>query len=71
MITTGTVKFFKNERDFGFIVSDNEQIEVHFRGVDVIADAGFRPQRGDRVGFDLVHPREDPDRPFAKRVAGL
>ena len=49
----GTVKWFDNEKGYGFIESDNgEDVFVHFTG---IKEEGFRSlDEGQAVEFDLV-----------------
>lgn len=45
---TGVVKFFKNDKGFGFITSDdNEEIFFHFSGTSEPIS------KGDRVEFEI------------------
>jgi cold shock CspA family protein len=70
MITTGTVKFFKDDdhRHFGFIEADvGGMKDVYFKSGELV-NVGYTPRRGDRVRFKLVIPRVDRDRPYAERV---
>ena len=52
---TGTVKFFNNEKGFGFISrEDGDDVFVHFSNID---GSGFRTlEEGQRVEFE-VGPR--------------
>lgn len=53
-MSTGTVKWFNEEKGFGFITSDesNKDIFVHFSG---IASSGFKKlNEGAKVEFDTV-----------------
>jgi len=52
-VSTGTVKWFSNEKGYGFISrEDGEDIFVHF---SAIAGEGYRSlQEGQAVEFDVV-----------------
>jgi CspA family cold shock protein len=51
-VTTGIVKFFNNEKGFGFISrEDGDDVFVHFSN---IAGSGFKTlDEGQRVEFDI------------------
>jgi len=52
-VSTGTVKWFSNEKGYGFISrEDGDDIFVHF---SAIAGEGYRSlQEGQQVEFDVV-----------------
>lgn len=57
---TGIVKFFNNEKGFGFIAPDNGQrdIFVHYSSIQ---STGFRSlNEGDRVEFTLADSDKGP-----------
>lgn len=57
---TGIVKFFNNEKGFGFIAPDNGQrdIFVHYSSIQ---SNGFRSlMEGDRVEFTLENSEKGP-----------
>jgi len=53
----GTVKFFNNMKNFGFIAADDgKEYFVHSSGVK----AGTRLKEGDRVSFEVVDGDKGP-----------
>jgi cold shock protein len=53
-MTTGTVKFFNDERGYGFITPEDGGPDV-FLHVSALEAAGLqRVSEGDRLSFDLV-----------------
>lgn len=57
---TGIVKFFNNEKGFGFIAPDNGQRDI-FVHYSAIQSTGFRSlNEGDRVEFTLADSDKGP-----------
>ena len=58
-MATGTVKFFNNEKGYGFISRDNEDdVFVHFSN---IAGDGYRSlEEGQAVEFEIVDGPKGP-----------
>lgn len=63
-VATGTVKWFNDDKGYGFIETDgSEDVFVHF---SAIAGEGYRSlQEGAQVEFDIV---PDPKGPRAENV---
>jgi len=60
-MATGTVKFFNNEKGFGFITPANgdKDVFVHFSNV---AGDGFKSlEDGQQVEFDVAEGRKGPE----------
>lgn len=58
----GTVKWFKDEKGFGFIVRDDgeKDVFVHHSAIQD-ADGGFKTlNEGDKVEFDVVQGQKGP-----------
>jgi len=63
-VTTGTVKWFSNEKGYGFIAqSDGDDVFVHF---SAITGEGYKTlQEGQEVEFEVV------DGPKGKQAANV
>ncbi len=60
MPTTGTVKWFNDEKGFGFITRDDGEKDV-FCHFSAISGDGFKSlQEGDKVEFDVVAGQKGP-----------
>jgi cold shock protein len=60
-MATGTVKFFNNEKGFGFITptTGEKDVFVHFSNVE---GDGFKSlEEGQQVEFDLAEGRKGPE----------
>jgi CspA family cold shock protein len=57
MLATGTVKFFNNEKGFGFISREQgEDVFVHFSNIE---GTGYKTlQEGQQVEFDVAPGRK-------------
>jgi CspA family cold shock protein len=56
-VATGTVKWFSNEKGYGFIArEDGPDVFVHYKAID---GQGYRTlEEGQRVEFDVVPGRK-------------
>ena len=56
-MATGTVKWFSNEKGYGFIArEDGPDVFVHYKAID---GSGYRTlEEGQRVEFDVVPGRK-------------
>ncbi len=60
MPTTGSVKWFNDEKGFGFITRDDGEKDV-FCHFSAISGDGFKSlQEGDKVEFDVVAGQKGP-----------
>ena len=62
MRTTGTVKWFNDEKGFGFITRDDGEKDVFCHHSAIKADGGGRRtlQEGAKVEFDVVQGAKGP-----------
>ena len=60
-MATGTVKFFNNEKGFGFITpsTGDKDVFVHFS--NVMGDGFKSLEEGQQVEFDLAEGRKGPE----------
>ena len=60
-MATGTVKFFNNEKGYGFITpsSGDQDVFVHFS--NIVGDGFKRLDDGQQVEFDVAEGRKGPE----------
>jgi CspA family cold shock protein len=69
---TGTIKFFNNERGFGFITTDEDpDLDIYVNIVDVIPAHRSPGLNGtERVEFDIIVAPKGPQATNVKRLFG-
>ena len=70
-MTRGTVKFFNDQRGFGFIQPDDggKDIFVHLSAVE---RAGMRVlNEGQKIAFDVVTDRKNPGKSSAENLRAV
>jgi len=70
-MTRGTVKFFNDQRGFGFIQPDDggKDIFVHISAVE---RAGMRVlSEGQKIAFDVVADRKNPGKSSAENLQAV
>jgi len=69
MRITGTVKWFNNEKGFGFITREDGQKDCFVHHTAILSE-GFRSlNEGDRVEFDVVQGQKGPAAQNVVRLA--
>ena len=64
-VQTGKIKFYSDERGYGFLIPDDEGTDLFFH-IRAVA-AGFYPRAGDRVSF--IEAKDRAGRRCAEKVA--
>ncbi len=71
MATTGTVKWFSDQKGFGFIARDDGQGDL-FVHHSAIQGEGFKTlAEGDRVEFELVQGQKGPAAENVTKTVGV
>ena len=60
-MATGTVKFFNNDRGFGFITPTSGEKDVFVHASNLAGDGHKSLEEGQQVEFDLAEGRKGPE----------
>jgi CspA family cold shock protein len=60
-MATGTVKFFNNEKGFGFITPSTGEKDVFVHFSNVVGDGFKSLEEGQQVEFDVAEGRKGPE----------
>ena len=60
-MATGTVKFFNNDRGFGFITPTSGEKDVFVHSSNLVGDGYKSLEEGQQVEFDLAEGRKGPE----------
>jgi CspA family cold shock protein len=60
-MATGTVKFFNNDRGFGFITPTTGEKDVFVHSSNVVGEGYKNLEEGQQVEFDLAEGRKGPE----------
>jgi len=70
-MTRGTVKFFNDQRGFGFIQPDDGGKDV-FVHISAVERAGMRAlNEGQKIAFDVVVDRKNPGKSSADNLQAI
>jgi CspA family cold shock protein len=70
-MTRGTVKFFNDQRGFGFIQPDDGSKDV-FVHISAVESAGMRVlSEGQKIAFDVVADRKSPGKSSAENLRAV
>ena len=61
MAQTGTVKFFNNDKGFGFITPSSGEKDVFVHFSNVVGDGFKSLEDGQQVEFDVAEGRKGPE----------
>lgn len=71
MPSKGTVKWFSDQKGFGFIALDEGQGEVFVHHTAIQADGFKTLNEGDQVELDVVQGQKGPAAENVRKLAGL